>query len=346
MIRILIVGIDHPTAIERRYFRALSCLRDVEVSFFATHTSYESSVGARILRRIGFDIESSLIFSSLSNWLLVQPKFDLILIVKGQAFTSDQLRSIKTHYKGSVIACLNPDDPFNTANSGASSPRILGSIDAYDYYITWSQRISDLLQARGVKNVIQMPFAVEPIVDDMARVPISQRIAFVGTYDTDRERFITEADTSEIDIYGDRWQRSSSGFKGQFFIKPIHLNSSQMAFVYQSHLMSLNILRDQNEGATNMRTFEVCGWGGLLLTKFTVDQEKIFPHGVASITYRQPSDIRQIFKDTLAGLYDTQQIRRNALEISREHTYVIRSTQLLETIFNRKFHIIGSNSQQ
>ena len=63
----------------------------------------------------------------------------------------------------------------------------------------------------------------------------------------------------------------------------------------QRHLRSrsgsLNVLNAENLGGPNMRTFEIPASGGVMLARYSPEQDEFFPEGEAALYYRSPAEI-------------------------------------------------------
>ena len=64
-----------------------------------------------------------------------------------------------------------------------------------------------------------------------------------------------------------------------------------MARLIAGARVAINILRKQNEGSYNMRTFENPGCGGLLASQFSIEQQDFFPDGNAAIYFANLEDM-------------------------------------------------------
>ncbi len=99
--------------------------------------------------------------------------------------------------------------------------------------------------------------------------------------------------------------------------------------VYACAPVSLNVLNAENLGGPNMRTFEIPASGGVMLARYSPEQDEFFPEGEAAVYYRSPEEIDEKI-DLLLGDRDLRRrLRRNALRLAAEQTYDVRAATVL-----------------
>ncbi|MBU4376675.1 MAG: glycosyltransferase, partial [Candidatus Omnitrophica bacterium] len=209
---------------------------------------------------------------------------ELIFIHKGQGIFPGTLKKIKADTQA-LLFIFNPDDPFNT-NRGASSEFIRKSISIYDVYFIWSKALMPRLKYAGARRVEYLPFACDPGLS--YRSPLTEEdrktygsdIVFVGNWDEERERWLSELEGYNFTIWGaEYWGKRcknkflKSCWKGRTAI------GDEMSKTAQSSKINLNILRLQNKGSQNMRTFEIPGCGGFMLHERSDEVTGFFEEG-------------------------------------------------------------------
>jgi spore maturation protein CgeB len=93
--------------------------------------------------------------------------------------------------------------------------------------------------------------------------------------------------------------------------------------------VSLNVLNAENLGGPNMRTFEVPGSGGVMLARYSAEQQEFFPENEAAIYYRSPAEIDDKIDRVMHDPELRARIRRNATRLAAEQTYDVRAAQVL-----------------
>ena len=106
----------------------------------------------------------------------------------------------------------------------------------------------------------------------------------------------------------------------------------EMVKAIRSAKIAVNILRLQNEGSHNMRTFEIPGCGGVMISQQSPEQEEFFPEPRAAVYFRNANEgvakMRELIENELLRL----QVIDAAHQIARRHTYLHRAVALLEAI--------------
>jgi spore maturation protein CgeB len=95
---------------------------------------------------------------------------------------------------------------------------------------------------------------------------------------------------------------------------------------------SLNIMRSQNIGAHNMRTFEIPAMGGLLLTTRSEEQEEYFPEGRACLMFEGNEELKERIEWIISNPEHAMKIRKNGRENVVHHTYQARALTVLNEI--------------
>jgi spore maturation protein CgeB len=198
-----------------------------------------------------------------------------------------------------ALAAYHPDDPFNTGRllpgiTGPSHPRAIAQARLVDANVTWSPGIKTRLEAAGCAHVTYLPFAADaelhPRVElsDEDRATYGADVSFVGNWDSERERWLAEvaplceARGLRLAIWGSAYWRThcrteavTRAWRGR------ELTAAEMAKVAGASRVNLNILRQQNIGGSNMRTFEIPCAGGFMLHQRTPMLAEWLPPAVA-----------------------------------------------------------------
>jgi spore maturation protein CgeB len=103
----------------------------------------------------------------------------------------------------------------------------------------------------------------------------------------------------------------------------------EMSELAASSRLCINILRLQNEGSHNMRTFETPGSGGLSFSQFSDEQNGFFPEDEAALYVRRREDLRAIILAAFDSPDKLANMRSNASELVLNHTYTQRARTLL-----------------
>ncbi|WP_160167076.1 CgeB family protein [Rhodopirellula baltica] len=151
------------------------------------------------------------------------------------------------------------------------------SISCFDLFCTYNSHLVDRLYEADARNVACVPFAWDPDIHPTQPYGAFERdLLFIGNGDTHRAQWLRHilscpaAKHWKVSIYG-KWAKAMCrSFSDRVIHR--HVFGLEMAKLIASSRITLNILRVQNEGSHNMRTFETPGCGGLLASQFSNEQ--------------------------------------------------------------------------
>ncbi len=339
MNRILIVGAGREGSLENAYFRTFKKIRNLSVDFFDTSTQTRfDGPGAisRITARLITPINYRNVCNRLRQFLFDQKAlYDAILICKGAEFSRLFLETCRLLQPSAIWANINPDDPLNVACKGSTNANIVDSIPFYDIYFIWSHRLAEIIKRRGARTVEYLPFGYDPDVHLPPDPPISMEpsaVSFVGAWDRERERTLTELADHNIQIFGNNWDRVSKRSVLFNKISPGNIYGKEFAKVISRSSVSLNLLRPQNIGAHNMRTFEIPAVRGLMLTTRSEEQNAFFPEEEACLMFGDAKELRDQLNRILSDPAWAQKIRERGFQLCQEHSYTDRAKHLVEIL--------------
>ena len=246
---------------------------------------------------------------------------DLLISLKGESLLPSTIKNARSNF--GVKTCLwYPDDPrFFNSLAKHIAPH-------YDAIYTYSNKAIELYKSAGIDKVSRLPFACDPEIHRAPEVERERngRAVFVGTFSYKRYRFIRKLlkNGLPVDIVGPYWNR----FIGKKVISN-GVYGKHMADLFQRYSVCINIHQNLDYGP-NMRTFEVAGSAGFLLSDDSEDIAKFFAAGKEIVLYRDINDATDKIKMTLKGEIDINTISRNAYRrCQSEHTYDERIRRLL-----------------
>ncbi len=231
-------------------------------------------------------------------------KPDIIFLIKAENVAYKTLRTIKKTTQCKLIN-FYPDNPFVFWN-GNSNKNVLMALPLYDHFLIWSKELMPILQAAGCRDVYYFPFAYdqaiferEIIIPEEGQNEYASDVCFIGTWDTERERYLTDLRLAmpdlNIAIWGNEWDKRlvpRSPLRSCLRGKAIYKNQMLKAF-YSSKII-LNFIRKQNMSAHNMRTFEVLASNAFLLTQRTYEQTTDpFQEGGSLECFATPFELRK-----------------------------------------------------
>ncbi len=283
--KVFIVGEFSKGALAVSYLSAFKKLGNEVIKF---------DIGSRAISRFSFFVTPNLNKAFINGVLREKP--DLVFVIKGAFILPETLNYIKDKLN-TKLYCFNPDNPFNL-NKGASNENIRKSIQFYDCYFIWGKFLIPEILKAGAKKVEYLPFAHDPELHYPVKVTEEEKklfgsdIAFIGSYDKDREEFLMNLADYDLAIWGNGWNKLSllsplrKKWKGRDVI------GEDFSKVCNASKIILNHIRKQNGNAHNMRTFEIPACGGFMLTKYTEEQCKLFNENKDIACYTNIDDLK------------------------------------------------------
>jgi spore maturation protein CgeB len=339
MKRILIIGGTAPWSLEALYLKALVQAGVPTVECFDTgkhQIVFSRSLPGRVASRLVAPWNTYQLNAGLIRFLHSRPSsFDAIIVFKGFDLTRDTFERCRRLTGSARWVNINPDNPFDHTLSASTNPNILASITFFDLYCTWSRALVATLKEQGARAVHYLPFGYDP---EMHRSlgptkPISnRRVLFVGTWDPWRERQLSELAEFDLTIYGHDWERVSRSSPLYAKLRRRPLYREELASETASSAVSLNLLRQQNAGAHNMRTFEIPALGGLMLTTRSDEQQEFFPEGEASFMFENTPELKDQIRRIFSDPEKANSIRWEGQRRVLRHSYSQRAAELLAAL--------------
>jgi hypothetical protein len=241
---------------------------------------------------------------------------------------------LKIRAKGIKLINYNPDNPFFFSGRGSGNKNITNSIDLYDLHLTYNLSVLNQLLALGQK-AYWLPFGFESdaaVFTECKREVEIVKVCFVGNPDRFRENFLQAlADQGiAIDVYGKGW-------------KVKHPLIERFGPVYgidywktlRKYRIQLNPLRPHNPTSHGMRSFEVPGIGGILLTPDTIEHTQFFLADEEAFYYIDISTCLEKINHLLSlSKLEAELIREKARNrsLSSKYDYNSRALEALDYI--------------
>jgi spore maturation protein CgeB len=262
-------------------------------------------------------------------------KPDLVFIHKGQLIYPETLKEIRANTRA-LLFIFNPDNPFSL-NRSASSKFIRNSIPIYDVYFIWAKALVPKLKYAGAKQVEYLPFGCDfelhhPVsfTGDESKIYGSD-VVFVGNWDEERERWLSELEGYNLAIWGtDYWKKRCRNKFLRSCWKSRAVIGDEMVKVCLTSKINLNILRLQNKGSHNMRTFEIPACGGFMLHERSDEVVEFFGEDKEIACFSTPEELREKIDYYLPRERLRQGMAERAYKKVQNHTYHERVKRILE----------------
>jgi spore maturation protein CgeB len=337
-LRILVVGSGFVGSLEQIYVRAFRSLPDVAVSVFDLDAhrirSRRLLLNRVINNRVTFPLHGLRQEAALVRHLVTcRGAYDLIVLFKGMEFRAKTLHRLRGTQPGAVWVNINPDDPFNDSSVASTNANVVASAPFFDAYFIWSHRVAERLRVAGCGNVHYLPFGYDPLLHSPALFstpPLQDLVTFVGAWDPEREAILNNLGGINLKVYGTGWTRVSARSHLRDKITPVAVFGEELARIVARSSISLNLLRTQNAGSHNMRTFEIPAMGGLMLTTRSREQHDFFPEGEGCFMFGTPADLGASIRHILERPEAAARVRLAGSRMALQHSYSSRAAAVLK----------------
>lgn len=335
---ILIAGTFGPGAIENFYEKGFEKC-GVTVTRFEIAAPYYDAIYKNIFNRLINKLSPAIFYKPVNEGILAfldRKKFDVILVFKGMQLFPETIVQMKRH--AALLVNYNCDHPFRFFSPGAGNSNVLNSIPHFDIHFSYSRHIVTQLERDYKKKAYCVPFGYDSDSGYTltASPAYAERFLFIGAYDEERAAYLEKLRAENLDIYGDTKWNTRNHLRP--YVKKAYRERSLYGNDYVSAVHGasgiINLLRPQNivESSHNMRTFEVPGYGGLLISERTEEQETFFEDGKEAVFFEGPEELKD--KMTFLGRNKsiTNKIKQAGYNrsVSCKYSYNERSKQLLD----------------
>jgi hypothetical protein len=255
---------------------------------------------------------------------------DLVFFVKCDDLSAGCYRTLRRRTRAKLFA-FHPDDPFRHGSAlrpTAVHPGSRVQLREVDAFFIWSHALVDKALAAGARRAFYLPFASDPAVHHPVPITEADRamygadVCFVGNWDAHREAWLSALTGFDLAIWGaDYWSSRCANPRLRAAWRGRALVGDEMAKAAICSKVNINVLREQNKDACNMRTFEIPATGGFLLHEQSRDLPALFPPGVACDTFASPEELRAKVAHYLAHDAERTRIAEAGLARARTSTY-------------------------
>lgn len=305
--KLLVLGAVNPGAIENMFIAGFLKL-GIEVERFDIYDRYIKSVNSSVFNKVVNKISPGVFYQGINRDVIdfiSKKTFDVVLVFKGMELFPETLARLKKHT--GLLANYNPDHPFIYFFPGSGNSNVLQGIPFYDVHFSYAKSIVERLKTECNKCAFCIPFGFNsnlPLGRETSSNLNMSQFVFIGAYDKERLAYLDALKNPTLHIYGDdKWQSRS-------MYRPYIRQAFQQRSLYGKEYMEvirnapgvINLLREQNlrEHSHNMRTFEVPGFGGLLISHRTSEQQEYFEEDKEAVYFDTMDELRSKL-DFLSG---------------------------------------------
>jgi len=309
MEKVLIVGqnLDLGTT-EEVYGRQFSVIGSQVQYFTWTETLPKLTSVSLINKLVNRFAWKSLAKKANSKLVNIAQKFKptLTFVVSPLLLHPDSILALQEYGPVFVFYTDNPLDSHHTHTNSWEKGRLC----LWDAALIWNPELVDKLHKNGVKRAFFHQFCADTQYHFPQRQNLPEYdIAFIGNWDTSkkREKYLKTVADYNLGLWGsDYWNvrcrepslRGISQGMCSYQDIPKFLGTAKMA---------LNILRPQNEGGHNIRTYEIPATGTLMLSERSETLLNLFIEDREAVYFSSPEELREKVK----YLMENQQLRES-----------------------------------
>lgn len=295
----MIIGSFGDGAIEQFYKRGFEKC-GVNVDTYASVDQYYQAIAKNTAGRLLNKLSPAIFYKKINEQLLSfmeGRKYEVVLVFKGMELYRDTVKQLKRH--AGVLVNYNCDHPFKFYSAGSGNKNVLDSIREYDVHFSYSGNITEQLKKDFQQQAYCIPFGYDKYTSGSGHPDTrlyNGRFLFIGAYDKQRTAALDQLNTPFLDIYGDAKWRTRN------LHRPNIVKAYRQRPLYGSNYIDavsnaagiINLLREQNinENSHNMRTFEVPGYGGLLISQRTTEQQEYFRENEEAVYFASMDELR------------------------------------------------------
>lgn len=264
-------------------------------------------------------------------------KPDLVLVFKGFYLRPGTIQMIKKKHR-CLVFCFNGDSPFNPSG-GASNKNILTSICHYDCYITFTPLLLEPLKKAGARHVEVLKFGFAPNVHYPVELLAEERriyandLIFIGSWDKEREYWLKNLTDFDLGIWGNYYWATHC--KNKLLVhkwRGKEVYEREQTVVLNACKISLNILRIQNKGSHNMRTFELPACGVFVLSERSPEIEQFFEKDKEIVLFSSPQELQDKIRYYLKHQAERERIAQAGQQrcILSGYSYLERAKSMLK----------------
>jgi len=332
-VRVLILGEDAPGGLMPSYARGFAEL-GLETQTFCLARAYRETMPAirtRALRRVAEPVLAGAFNDHIARQLS-GVEADVVLVIKGHRLRPDTIDEIRES-SGAVVVNFYPDDPFSEERSNRL---MYGSsvLAAYDACFTFARHLVPDYERAGAQAVHYLPFARDPGLHSPAQSPGARAfdVVFVGNLDETRIHYLEAlAGKYRLMVFGERTRKAIP--RGSALARATFAPAAygvDLTRALACGMISLNVMRPQNAGSHNMRSFESPACGAFTLSQRTPELGELFAEGEEIACFENDDELKEAVARWLGDARAREAVAQAGFDRVRDETYARRAGVILE----------------
>ncbi|MFH1062519.1 MAG: glycosyltransferase [Candidatus Omnitrophota bacterium] len=310
----------------KRSFVQLGC--DAEIFNWTMYLYTERGINLknRVFNRIMLKSIAAKINRDFIN-VVKKNKYDLVLVNNGWHLTGDTIDAVKKYAK--KVVNWSTDELFNKVFARFIH---VESYSKYDCIFSQRKHLFDSYLTKGIKRVEFLPLFYYPehhpvVVSEKDKLLWGSDIAFMGTWNKEREKIIEALTGYNVKIWGAQWNRSKPSFKKKFEITNKIAWLEDMSKVVSSTKIIVDNLTKGQTDKVNMKNYQIPACGGVLLTQRTDVIQELFEENKEVICYDSLEELRE-----KCEYYLKNEAARNSIAVNGYKKVVSAPNTILDRI--------------
>ena len=258
----------------------------------------------------------------------LKEKPDLVLVYRGYYILPETIQKLRRELNLTCFLWFH--DPFYTlTETDVGTFRDYSRVFLKDHYLLHE------LQKTGMSNLRYLPQACYPeLHKPPEKAPtFDYEISFIGRHYAQREHLFAGLENYRFMIYGLHWQnlQNKSGLSACWQGKAIV--GEEAVSVYQRSMINLNTFHYSEIDSLNLRTFEITGSGGFMITEEKTILSEIFEPNHDIATFKDKQDMFEKIRYFLRHENERVEMAAAACKkVHQSHTFKHRLVKIFEAM--------------
>lgn len=258
---------------------------------------------------------------------------DLVVIVKGAGILGGTVRAWQQ--RGARVVNVFPDNPFDAAGVDLAGRTLFDQFRALDRLFVHDRFAVGQLVQMGIRADF-IAFAHDPALhgpDKVGDVAPSDPIVFVGNPDGERIRYLRAIADLGLGVWGNwSWAKLAETDPLATCVRGGVQLGSDLVRVMRSARISINVLRNSQKTAHNMRTFETPACAVCSVSEDSVGVAELFEPDDEVVLFSSPDDLRNKVRRLLDSSSEPERIARAGRARVIAETYAKRASEILQCV--------------
>ena len=253
---------------------------------------------------------------------------DLTLVISPLMLNPSSILSIK---QNGLIWVFFTDNPLDAHHTHTNS-WVKKGLPLWDKAFIWSNELVNSLIKVGVKDAYFHPFCTDTKYHFPQRESSpSYDVAFIGNWDASRkrEKYLKSISEFSLGLWGSSYWNTHCQEPSLQGLCQGMCSYQQIPRVLGSAKIGLNILRPQNEGGHNIRTYEIPASGTLMLSERSDILMDLFIEDQEAVYFSNPDELRKKVQYLLENTKIATTIAEAGYQKAIQNTISERVSELL-----------------